>query len=162
MPVREDRRMTEQDRRDAELGRELSTAVVLFHEAVAERLGLRAADHRALGLISRAGRLSAGELAQLTGLSPGAVTGLVDRLEAAGHVRRDRDPADRRRVVVVPAAGAGPDLSGLFTDLTAAMGALVGDYDEHQAWAIRDYLHRTIEVLREQTRKLSAGGPPGR
>jgi hypothetical protein len=42
------------------------------------------------------------------------------------------------------------------------MGSFVGDYDEHQAWAIRDYLNRTITVLREQTRKLSADGPPGR
>jgi DNA-binding transcriptional ArsR family regulator len=155
--------MTEDDRRDAELGRELSTAVVLFHEAVADRLGLSAADHRALGLISRAGAVTAGELAQLTGLSPGAVTGLVDRLESAGHVRRERDPADRRRVVVVPDGGDDrPDLSGVFAELTTAMGAFAGDYDEHQARAIRDYLRKTVEVLREQTRKLSAERPPGR
>lgn len=51
------------------------------------------------------------------------MTGLVDRLEAAGHVRRDRDPQDRRRVLVVPGAEAGrPDLSGIFADLAAAMG----------------------------------------
>jgi DNA-binding transcriptional ArsR family regulator len=155
--------MTEDDRRDAELGRELSTAVVLFHEAVADRLGLSAADHRALGLISRSGAVTAGELAQLTGLSPGAVTGLVDRLESAGHVRRERDPADRRRVVVVPDGGGDrPDLSGVFAELSAAMGAFAGDYDEHQARAIRDYLRKTVDVLREQTRKLSAERPPGR
>lgn len=144
--------------RGAELGWELSTAVVLFHEAIAERLGLSAADHKALGLISRAGALTAGELAQRTGLSPGAITGLVDRLESAGYVRRTRDRADRRRVVIVPVSTAGrPDLSGIFADLTAAMGGVVADYDEHQAWAIQDYLVRTIAVLHEQTRKLSAG-----
>jgi DNA-binding Lrp family transcriptional regulator len=142
----------------AELGWELSTAVVLFHEAIADRLGLSAADHKALGLISRAGRLTAGELAQRTGLSPGAVTGLVDRLEEAGYVRRTRDPADRRRVVVEPVAAAGrPDLSGIFAELGAAMAAFAGDYDEHQARAIRDWVEKTIIVLREQTRKLSAG-----
>jgi DNA-binding MarR family transcriptional regulator len=148
--------MTDDDRRDAELGWELSTAVVLFHEAIADRLGLSAADHKALGLITRAGAVTAGELAQLTGLSPGAVTGLVDRLAEAGHVRRDRDPADRRRVVVVPVTTAGrPDLSGIFADLAAAMGSFTDDYDEHQARAIRDYLDKTIAVLREQTRRLS-------
>src|SRR5262245_33252986 len=102
-------------RRGADLGWELSTAVVLFHEAVAARLGLSAADHRALGLISRSGAVTAGELAQRTGLSPGAVTGLVDRLEQGGHVRRTRDPADRRRVLVEPVSAPGrPDLSGIF------------------------------------------------
>lgn len=142
----------------AELGWELSTAVVLFHEAVGQRLGLSAADHRALGLISRAGSITAGELAQRTGLSPGAVTGLVDRLEAAGYVRRSRDPADRRRVVIGPAATTGrPDLSGIFAGLAAAMQEVATGYDAHQAWAIQDYLARTIAVLREETRKLSAG-----
>src|SRR5699024_4194273 len=63
---------------------DLSTAVVLFHEAIAQRLGLSAADLKALGLIMRDGPLTAGALAQRTGLTPGAVTGLVDRLEHAG------------------------------------------------------------------------------
>jgi DNA-binding Lrp family transcriptional regulator len=143
--------------RGEDLGWELSTAVVLFHEAVAQRLGLSAADHRALGVVSRAGSLTAGELAQRTGLSPGAVTGLVDRLESAGHVRRTRDPADRRRVVIVPVSAPGrPDLSGIFRDLGAAMADFAGDYDEQQIRAIQDYLVKTIRVLREQTRRLSA------
>ena len=145
------------ERRGADLGWELSTAVVLFHEAVAQRLGLSAADHRALGVVSRAGSVTAGELAQRTGLSPGAVTGLVDRLEAAGHVRRTRDPADRRRVVVVPVSAPDrADLSGIFGRLGAAMAAFAGDYDEREARAIEDYLVKTIGVLREQTRRLSA------
>jgi DNA-binding Lrp family transcriptional regulator len=159
MPGVQDRAMTQDGARPrgADLGRELSTAVVLFHEAVAQRLGLSAADHRALGVIARAGSVTAGELAQRTGLSPGAVTGLVDRLESAGHVRRTRDPADRRRVVVVPVSAPDrPDLSGIFRDLAAAMAGFAGDYDEHQARAIEDYLVRTIAVLREQTRRLSA------
>jgi DNA-binding MarR family transcriptional regulator len=142
---------------DGDLGWRLSTAVVLFHEAVATRLGLSATDHKALGIITRAGAMTAGELAQATGLSPGAVTGLVDRLEAAGHVTRDRDPADRRRVVVVPARRAGADLSGVFADLTAAMPEVVAPNVARRAEAMRDYVLRTIAVLAEQTRKLSAG-----
>jgi DNA-binding Lrp family transcriptional regulator len=161
MAAVEDRPMTRDGAdgpRGADLGWELSTAVVLFHEAVAQRLGLSAVDHKALGLISRAGALTAGELAQRTGLSPGAVTGLVDRLEAAGHVRRTRDPADRRRVVITPVSAPGrPDLSGIFAELGAAMAAFAGDYDAHQARAIEDYLVKTIAVLQEQTRRLSAG-----
>lgn len=141
----------------AELGWELSTAVVLFHEAIAERLGLSAADHKALGLITRAGTVTAGDVARRTGLSPGAVTGLIDRLEQAGYVERTRDPADRRRVIIVPSGTRRPDLSDIFTDLTTAMNTLIAKYDEREARAIHDYVVNTIDVLRTQTRRLSNG-----
>jgi DNA-binding MarR family transcriptional regulator len=123
--------------------------------AFAERLGLSAVDHKALGIITRAGTVTAGDLAQRTGLSPGAVTGLVDRLERAGCVERARDPADRRRVIIVPTGTRRPDLSGIFADLTAAMNAVTARYDECEARVIHDYVVSTIAVLREQTRRLT-------
>lgn len=153
-------RVDDGDPTGAELGWRLSTAVVLFHEAVADRLGLTAADHKALGIITRADGLTAGALAERTGLSPGAVTGLIDRLETAGHVVRRGDPQDRRRVVVFPAHPARTDLDGVFTDLSAAMLDVVAGYDEREAAAIRDYLIRTIAVLEEQTRRLSKASEP--
>ena len=137
------------------LGWELSTAVVLFHEAVADRLGLSATDHKALGLIMRAGALTAGDLAQWTGLSPGAVTGLIDRLEQAGFVRRQRDPDDRRRVVVIAVPDQRPDLSEILAELTAAMHGLIAKYDEREVLAIRDYIVNAIAILQDQTRRLS-------
>jgi DNA-binding MarR family transcriptional regulator len=139
----------------ADLGWELSTAVVLFHEAIARRLGLSAVEHKALGLITRAGSLTAGELAQQTELSPGAATGLIDRLEDAGYVQRQRDPADRRRVVVMPVPSQRPDLSEIFADLTEAMNAVIDKYDHSEALMIHDYIVNTIAVLKEQTRRLS-------
>lgn len=140
-----------------DLGWELSTAVVLFHEAVAQRLGLSAVDHKALGIITRADAVTAGDLAHRTGLSPGAVTGLVDRLVRAGYVQRTRDPADRRRVVIVPIGDRRPDLPEIFGDLTTAMNALIARYDEQEVQAIHDYVVNTIEILRTQTRRLSNG-----
>lgn len=87
--------------RFAELGREGSTLAVLRHAQIAERMGLSGTDHKALDLVSRAdGPLTAGRIAQLTGLSTGAVTGVIDRLERAGFVRRVRDTQDRRKVLV--------------------------------------------------------------
>ncbi|GAB2957065.1 MarR family transcriptional regulator [Amycolatopsis acidiphila] len=87
--------------RFAELGREGSTLAVLRHARIAERMGLSGTDHKALDLASRAdGPLTAGRIAQLTGLSTGAVTGVIDRLERAGFVRRVRDTQDRRKVLV--------------------------------------------------------------
>ena len=134
------------------LGRELSTAVVMFHEAVGSYLGVSAGDQRAMTLIGRHGPMSAGDLAEKTGLTPGAVTGMIDRLERAGLARREHDAKDRRRVLVT-ATGHQPDVFG---DLAAAMNDLAKRYSEAELQAIGDYLTRTIDILREQTRRLSS------
>jgi DNA-binding MarR family transcriptional regulator len=80
--------------------RHFSTSVVLVHQALAERLGLTGGDHKYVDIIQRDGPLSAGELAERTGLTTGAITGVVDRLEKKGFVRREKDPNDRRRVII--------------------------------------------------------------
>lgn len=83
------------------LGRELATMIVLQHARVAERMGPSGTDHKCLELVLRADApLTAGHVATLSGLSTGAVTGVIDRLERRGFVRRVRDPRDRRKVLV--------------------------------------------------------------
>jgi DNA-binding MarR family transcriptional regulator len=69
-----------------------------FDNLAAERLGVNRTDLHCLNTIENAGGLTAGELAAATGLTTGAVTGVVDRLERAGYARRVPDPKDRRRV----------------------------------------------------------------
>jgi len=84
-----------------QLNRELSTMTVLFHSKIAERMGLSGTDHKCLELVIQADQpITAGRIAQLSGLSTGAVTGVIDRLERHGFVRRVRDPHDRRKVLV--------------------------------------------------------------
>ncbi len=88
---------------DPEILRELSARTVMFHQAVAERMGLSSADHKCLDLIERhggEGRITPGRVAELTGLTTGAVTGVLDRLESAGFVWREKDPDDRRQIIV--------------------------------------------------------------
>ncbi|MEU0538146.1 MarR family winged helix-turn-helix transcriptional regulator [Amycolatopsis tolypomycina] len=138
------------DGRDA--GRELSTAVVAFHEAVGASLGVTAVDQRALAMIAAAGSMSAGDLAKEISLTPGAVTGLVDRLERAGLARRAPDPADRRRLVITAVPGA---FGKVFAGLDAAMTELNGRYTPAEQAVIADWVARTIDVLREQTRLLA-------
>src|SRR6266852_1771624 len=82
--------------------REMSAATIMFHQAIADRLGMNITDHKCADILSRTGPITAGELAQRTGLTTGAITGVIDRLEKAGFVCRAKDPSDRRRVILSP------------------------------------------------------------
>jgi DNA-binding MarR family transcriptional regulator len=75
-------------------------SVVLNNHAMAQQIGLGPTDSQFMTLLGVHGPLTPGRLAELTGLTSGTVTGVVDRLEKAGFVRRDRDAGDRRKVIV--------------------------------------------------------------
>jgi DNA-binding MarR family transcriptional regulator len=83
-----------------DLSRQSQGATDLFDERVGEFLGINRTDGRCLDIIGRVGRISAGQLAIEAGLTTGAVTAVIDRLEAAGYVQRARDPLDRRKIWV--------------------------------------------------------------
>lgn len=85
------------------LARRHSTSTVLFHHAVAERLGLGPTDRKCLDLLLDRGAMTGSGLAAITGLTTGAITGLVARLERAGFVWRAPDSVDRRKQIVTPA-----------------------------------------------------------
>jgi len=139
-----------------QLGRELSARTLMFHAAVSDRVGLSAVEHKALDLLSRAGTLTAGQLAELTGLTTGAITGLVDRLEKAGFVRRDRDPSDRRKVVIQPVLEKmEAEIAPLFADLGQQMEGLLSSYGDQELAIIQDFVSRSIAVLQAETTKLS-------
>lgn len=141
----------------ASLGAELSDAVIAFHEAVGALMGVSAADHKALGILRREGPMSAGALAARMSLTAGAVTGLVDRLEAAGLARRERDAHDRRRLLVTAGAPADPRVTEAFARLTAAMGEVVAGFTPEQQLVIAEWAARTSVVLREQAAAIAAG-----
>ncbi|WP_245788093.1 MarR family winged helix-turn-helix transcriptional regulator [Amycolatopsis marina] len=101
-----------------------------FHEAVGTHLGVSAVDQRALAFIAREGPTAAGAVAREIGLTPGAVTGMVDRLERARLVRREPDPADRRRVLITAIPGGTGQVADAFAELGTAMNAVMGRYDE--------------------------------
>lgn len=138
------------------LHRDLATAMVSFHEAVARRLGMTAAERKCAGLLAERGRMTPGELAQLTGLTTGAITGIVDRLVKAGFAARIANPADRRSVIVE--ARRADELMAMikpiFASLTAAMNRLDADYSDAERALIQRHLADTIAILREETGKL--------
>src|SRR5262245_57499161 len=102
----------------------------MFHQAVADRLGLNPTDHKAADRRLTRGPMTAGELADATGLTTGAVTGVIDRLEKAGYVRREDDPKDRRRVIVRVVPKRIAEIAPLFDDLAAATAEVGGRYSD--------------------------------
>lgn len=136
-------------------GREHSNAVVMFHTAIAEHLGLNATDHKTLDLLERHGPLSPGKLAQLTGLAPASVTGILDRLEARGFVRRRRDPEDRRRQVVEMLGQRAPEVERLFAGLVADLERVCADYSADELEVILDWTRRITQVQRDAAARLA-------
>jgi DNA-binding MarR family transcriptional regulator len=138
-------------------GRELSAHTVMFHTAVADRMGLGPTDHKAFDFILRHGAVSAGELAEITGLTTGAVTGVIDRLEKTGYVERVRDAKDRRKVLVRPALTPARERQccQLFDSLGESVGSVAASYSERELKVILDFLERSAEVLHAETVKLS-------
>jgi DNA-binding MarR family transcriptional regulator len=141
-----------------ELGRELSTTSIFFHQSIAGKLGLNVTDTRCFELMSRysqEGPLSAGDLARATGLTTGAVTGILDRLEKAGLVERFRNPSDRRKVFVRPRVEALQRIGRLYEGLATASLKHASGYSIKELELIKDYLEGSLQVLRDQTRKFT-------
>ena len=136
--------------------REMSTETIMFHQAVAGVLGLHITDHKCLDLIYRFGAMPAGKLAELTGLTTGAVTGIIDRLENAGYVRRTNDPKDRRRIIIEPTQNKRLErkLGLIFTPLQKRMYKLLSTYSDAELAFLLDAMHKTLDETREESKKL--------
>ena len=139
-------------------GRESSTATVMFHTAIAEKAGLSATDSKTMDILARHGPVTAGELSAHTGLATASVTSLIDRLEAKGMVRRVRDPADRRRVIVEPVAARIVGAASFFGSIQREFEALVKHYSDDQLETILDFMRGATEKTREITSALTRKG----
>jgi DNA-binding MarR family transcriptional regulator len=144
------------------LGREFTTAVVIFNEAVGRLLGLSAVERKCLDVLRRLGPVTAGTIGEHTGLTTGAVTGLMDRLEKAGYVQRERDPRDRRKVVVqlLPNERMDALLATAFGPLADDMTTVAARYSDVEVRAIADWVGRTTDVLVANTRRIMSLDQP--
>jgi DNA-binding MarR family transcriptional regulator len=137
--------------------RRQSTWTVIYHQAVAEKMGLNPTDLKCWAVLGETGPITAGELAIVMGLTTGAVTGVIDRLEQAGFAQRDHDPTDRRRVMIVP--NEKPDklrsIDEVFKSLRQASDEMLADnYTNEQLEVILDFIERGTEMLKRETAKL--------
>ncbi len=119
--------------------REASRASAAFDEAVVAFLGINATDGRACDALDQYGQLTAGELAEHLGLTTGAVTTLIDRLERVGMVERLRDESDRRRVYVRPTPQTVEVLSAIYTPYKRAWMEVARDFTDDEIRAARTY-----------------------
>lgn len=136
--------------------REMSTETIMFHQAVADILGLHITDHKCLDLIHRYGAMPAGRLAELTGLTTGAVTGIIDRLEEAGYVRRTDDPKDRRRIIVEPTKNKKWErkIEAIFIPLHERMHKLLSSYSDSELDFLLDVLTKTLDQSHQELMNL--------
>jgi DNA-binding MarR family transcriptional regulator len=126
--------------------RMIAGAILYSHE-VAEKIGLGPSDNQFLTLLQVHGPLTPGRLADLSGLTTGTVTGVIDRLERAGYVRRDRAPDDRRKVIVSRIEERiGQDVVPLYAEKGKALLDLLSRYDDQQLAVVADFANRLAKT----------------
>ncbi len=138
------------------LVRRHSTAAVLFHHAVAERLGLGPTDHKCLDVLREREAMTGSQLAAITGLTSGAITGVVARLERAGYLRREPDPHDRRKQILSPAPQRMQEIQDVFVPIRQDAAALVDGFDIHQLTAVAEFLGRSTDLVYRHAALLRA------
>jgi DNA-binding MarR family transcriptional regulator len=107
--------------------RKSSAQGTIYASAVADSVGISSSDMDCMDFLNLEGRMTAGRLAELTGLTTGAITGVVDRMEKAGLVRRERDAEDRRKVFIAPAAESMARLGGSTSPCSARCRSRAAD-----------------------------------
>jgi DNA-binding MarR family transcriptional regulator len=137
--------------------RELSVQLSLLNHHVGAHLDLREADLGCLDTIARYGPLSPSALARRAGLHPATVTGILDRLERGGWVARERDPSDRRAVVVRALRDRNAEIFGLYAGMNAALDQILTGYSAGELDLLAGFLRRTTDAGRAATEDLAGG-----
>jgi DNA-binding MarR family transcriptional regulator len=137
-----------------DLGGELSR----LNQSVGGRLDLKGSDLECLDLVTRHGPLSPSELARRAGLHPATMTGVLDRLERAGWIVRDRDPADRRGVLIRAQRGRGAEVLRLYlvdSGMNAALDEICAQYSAEELELLAGFLRRTADAGRTAAARLA-------
>jgi DNA-binding transcriptional ArsR family regulator len=131
----------------------------LLSQAAADRIGINATDLNCLNILGFSGPMTAGQLAQATGLTTASITGVLDRLEEAGFVRRERDPHDRRRVIVrLDAVRGMRDVAPVFAPVVAAWRAVTARYTDAELRLILGFQEQLEQIMRDRLVELRGGG----
>jgi len=128
----------------------------MFHQAIADVLGLHITDHKSLDLIHRFGSMPAGKLAELTGLTTGAVTGIIDRLEKVGYVKRTNDPKDRRKIIVESTKNRKLEkkIEAIFMPLHERIYKLLSSYSDGELAFLLNVMTELIQDTYRESKRL--------
>ncbi|GAA3074029.1 MarR family winged helix-turn-helix transcriptional regulator [Streptomyces glomeratus] len=136
-------------------------AYVLFNQAVAEHLGMHATDVQCLSLLTAQPEpLTVKQIAEMTGLTTGSATRLVDRLERGGYVVRTPDERDRRRVLVTTVPERIARVTAVWDDLGQAWQALLDDHTEDELEVITRHMRQAHDLSHAQMRRLRSMPKP--
>lgn len=139
--------------------RRAGSIMQLLGQISADRIGINATDLNCLNLVALTGHMTAGELARATGLSTASITGVLDRLEEGGFVRRVRDPHDRRRVIVELAGGPGlREVGTTFGPLVKAWRATAAEYSDDELRLLLEFQGKLEGIMRGQLDQLRGEG----
>jgi DNA-binding MarR family transcriptional regulator len=135
--------------------RELRSQLSLLNHRVGAHVALKDVDLDCLELLNRHGPLSPSALARRAGLHPATMTGILDRLERGGWVARDRDPDDRRAVVIRVRRERGGELYRLYAGMNASVDEILTGYSDDQLELLADFLRRATNAGQDATAKLA-------
>ncbi|MBN9298017.1 MAG: MarR family transcriptional regulator [Filimonas sp.] len=129
---------------------------IQMHEAVGRKAGLSGTDHKYLGFLLQKGQMTAGEWATLTGLTTGAITGLIDRFEKKKLVKRQFAEDDRRKIIIVPdTKKIMALLEPLYKEYRGKSEKLLASFSAKELKVIESYFLQAVEIMQETTSKLS-------
>jgi DNA-binding MarR family transcriptional regulator len=137
------------------LSQQYSYTSIQMHEAIGRKAGLSGTDHKYLGFLIQKGQMTAGELSNLTGLTTGAVTGLIDRLEQKKLVKRQFAEDDRRKVIIEPdTKKIMALLVPLYKEFRSKSEKLIASFSNKEIKIIETYFLKAIEIMNYTTSKL--------
>jgi DNA-binding MarR family transcriptional regulator len=129
---------------------------IQMHEAIGRKAGLSGTDHKYLGFLIEKGQMTAGELSTLTGLTTGAVTGLIDRFEKKKLVKRQFAEDDRRKVIIVPnTKNIMTLLVPLYKEFRNKSEKLIASMPTKEIRILENYFLKAIEIMDETTNRLN-------
>jgi DNA-binding MarR family transcriptional regulator len=135
--------------------RAFTTSAVLAANSIAQQVGMGMNELKCAEFLVRMGPMSAGKLAELAGLTTGAITGIVDRLEKAGWAKRVADPNDRRRVIIHPGPQETETVDGLYSAYMDSLTNLLARYSDDELVLMTEFIDSLTKLNNEQASRLN-------
>ncbi|MGS2741861.1 MarR family winged helix-turn-helix transcriptional regulator [Sinomicrobium sp. M5D2P17] len=137
------------------LSQQYAYVSIQMHETIARKAGFSGTDHKYLGFFLQKGKLTAGELADLTGLTTGAVTGLIDRFEKKNLVKRQLDKSDKRKVIIVPdSKKIMALLEPFYKEFQMETEKLIASFSGEDLNTMETYFQKAITLMNETKHKF--------